>query len=175
MRSAGALLLLALTLACGGSSAPASVSSPKATAVSGDPSCSPEIKQDLTFGGDLAGHVACPAGAQATCAQYHGATAHGLAVTIDLHAGSADARLFITPGINGYNGPASFTTGNVQTEAGISVGLDGFGHWISTPGGTFAVKSDDGRLIQGSVDVTIEGPGIAKAKVRGTWACLWVG
>jgi hypothetical protein len=54
------------------------------------------------------------------------------------------------------------------------VGLDGAGHWISVPGVAFTVASDDQRLIRGTVDVSLEGPGTAKAHVSGSWACRWV-
>lgn len=171
------LLLLAAPIgACGSASGPAPAPpAARATSVTGDASCAADVGQNLTFSGDLAGHLACPAGAHATCAQYRGATTAGLAVTIGLHAGPSEAQLFITPGVNYTGTPARYTTEKAVKEEGNSVGLDGAGHWISTPGGTFAVTADDARVVRGTVDVTLEGPGTAKAHVTGSWSCVWVG
>ena len=157
-----------LTAGCGSSAAPASSTS---NVITGAASCVTAEQQDLTFTGDLTGHLQCATSTPA-CGQARDLLANGVSVDLNAKLGAKAIQLLIA---FGHGDPGSYPAGTLGDAASSSldgVTLDGDGHW-DTPAsaGTMIVAMHDKHGASGSLDITLTLAPMS-AHVSGTWQCL---
>ena len=164
-----AILTLLLTAGCGSSAAP--TASTNANAITGAASCPTAEQQDLTFTGDLTGHLQCATSTPA-CGQARNLLANGVSVDLDFRLGAKAIQFLIA---FGHGDPGSYPAGTLGDESSSSLDgatLDGDGHW-QTPvqAGTMTVAKHDKQGASGSIDITLKlAP--KSAHVSGTWQCI---
>jgi len=164
-----AIVTMLLTAGCGSSEAPAA--STKANAITGAASCPTPEQQDLTFTGDLAGHLQCATSAPA-CGQARDLLANGVSVDLNARLGAKNIQFLIA---FGHGDPGSYPAGTLGDASSSSLDgatLDGDGHW-QTPAqaGTMTVATHDKQHASGSIDITLTYAAMS-THVSGTWQCI---
>jgi len=161
-----AIVTMLVTAGCGSSAAPAA--SANANAITGAASCPAAERQDLTFTGDLAGHLECATSTPA-CGQ---ARENGVSVDLNARLGAKPIQFLIA---FGHGDPGSYPAGTLGDESTSSLDgatLDGDGHWLTpAQAGTMTVAAHDKQGASGSIDITLT-LAAKTAHVRGTWQCL---
>jgi hypothetical protein len=164
-----AIMAMLLTAGCGSSAAPAG--STNANAITGAASCPTAEHQDLTFTGDLVGHLQC-ATSSPQCGQARSTLPNGVSVDLNATLGAKAIQFLIA---FGHGDPGSYPAGSLGDESSSSLDgatLDGDGHW-HTPAeaGTMIVATHTKQGASGSIDITLTL--VAKsAHVSGTWQCI---
>jgi hypothetical protein len=158
-----------LTGACGSSAAPPA--SKNANTITGAASCPTAEQQDLTFTGDLAGHLRCATSTPA-CGQARDLLANGVSVDLNASLGAKAIQFLIA---FGHGDPGSYpagTLGDASESSLDGVTLDGDGHW-QTPAhaGTMIVAKHDKQGASGSIDIALRSDA-KSAHVSGTWQCI---
>jgi hypothetical protein len=157
-----------LSVACGSSPA---VSQSGPLVITGAASCPTTERQDLTFSGDLTGHLSC-ATSQPVCGQARSLLPNGVSVDLNARAGGSPVQFLIA---FGHGDPGTYSAGLLGDEQASSLDgatLDGIGHW-NTPasGGTMTVTLHDGTTASGLIAITIT-MASRTAKVSGAWRCV---
>lgn len=163
-----ALVIPLLSVTCGSSPA-ASQSGPPV--ISGAASCPTAEKQDLTFSGDLTGHLSC-ATSQPVCGQARSLLPNGVSVDLNARIGGSPVQFLIA---FGHGDPGTYSAGTLGDEPMSSLDgatLDGVGHWnTAASGGTMTVTLHDGTAASGLIAITLT-MASQTARVSGTWRCV---
>lgn len=184
LASLSAVLITVLTVSAGCASGPVTGSEPMAASstpavvhITGAPSCPGDQAQDLTFFGDLTGHVGCSIESPA-CHRIHGPQSPGVKVLILATAGPKTVFLLIAFGNDHLGSFAATPIGDEPNVDQQGVTLTGIGTWTSqAQGGTMTVLVEDapsasaeGR-VSGYLDVKLISR-LGSAEVKGSWTCL---
>ena len=171
---AGCLAVTLSGLSCG--SSPTTQSSPAANQISGGSGCSQAERQDLTFSGQVSGHVTCSTSA-AACLKTFGIRINepGLSFPLNAQVASRPVQLLIVFGSQQLGElPAGPLGDNEKSSTPQGVTLDGTGHWgTPTPpgGGTMSLAADDAAGASGSLHIKLTS-GAHEIDVNGTWRCM---
>jgi hypothetical protein len=163
-----AALLLIAAAACGSGSAP--TNAPQG-AVTGGTGCPAAEAQDLTFTGEISGHVTCST-TSATCehAWITPRPPGGLSVPINARLGSKPIQLLI---VFDKPEPGAYTAG-LLGDPGLSpqgATLDGLGHWNTPENGGSMSLSADATSASGALDIKLTS-GAKNTHVKGSWRCV---
>jgi hypothetical protein len=174
---AGIVVLGLSAVSCGSPSA-ATQSPAASNQVSGAASCDAAAHQDLSFSGQIAGHVTCST-APATCG--HAWTTPlppgGLTAPVDALAGKTPIHLTVVFSVRDYK-PATYVAGDPgegnSATSNYGVTLDGVGSWVSAVGGSVVMSALDSTAASGTVDVKLHLRlgGAGNISVAGSWRCL---
>jgi hypothetical protein len=164
----GALGVLLLTAACG-STAPAARAS--TVAVVGATSCPADENQDLTFSGDLTGHLSCST-SKPVCGLARDYPGGGVSVDLAARIGADAVQLLVAFGHGPLGTFPAGTLGDATSSSFDGATLDGYGHWLTPPAaGTMTIAVHDSTGASGSIDVNLTMGG-KSAHLSGTWRCL---
>jgi hypothetical protein len=162
-----ALAVLLLFVACG--SAPAAAPSGPPV-ITGATSCPTAERQDLTFSGDLTGHLSC-ATSQPVCDKARSLLPNAVSVDLNALSGGSSVQFLIAFNDGDPGTYSAGPLGDEQTSSLDGATFDGIGHWNTMSGGTMTVTLHDGTAATGSIAITLT-MASRSAKVSGTWRCV---